>query len=413
MKLVHLSDLHLGFRGYTRTTAAGINQREHDVFTTFRATVDRIIAIAPDLVVIGGDVFHSVRPPNSAILGAFREFGRLVHALPRTIVVLVAGNHDMPKTSDAGCILQLFASLGIHVVDTAPRRLDFPDRNLSVLGVPDAPGIVRPELRPDRFAQYKVLVLHGEVAGMLKGSGAHTDRPSVEISREELGAEQWDYVALGHYHVYRELAPNCYYSGSIDYTSSNPWGERLEEQKAGLAGKVIVERNLATGVHTVHPLTPARPLTDLPAIDCSGMAPADVDAAIRAALEACPGGIDDAIVRLVVHGVPREATRELDQKAIRDYKRRATHLALDIRRPDVVRLGDVIGPAVMQAHREGRSLDSVVLERLDGREVGPGVDRAELRALAASYLEFARDKVRDEVRSIEPLTDARTEAKAS
>ena len=31
MRLVHLSDLHLGFRQYQRLTPAGINQREADV----------------------------------------------------------------------------------------------------------------------------------------------------------------------------------------------------------------------------------------------------------------------------------------------------------------------------------------------------------------------------------------------
>ena len=39
-----------------------------------------------------------------------------------------------------------------------------------------------------------------------------------------------DYVALGHYHVYREIAPNAFYSGSIEYTSPNVWGELVEER---------------------------------------------------------------------------------------------------------------------------------------------------------------------------------------
>ena len=39
MRLVHLSDLHLGYRQFQRQTAAGINQREADVAAVFRATV--------------------------------------------------------------------------------------------------------------------------------------------------------------------------------------------------------------------------------------------------------------------------------------------------------------------------------------------------------------------------------------
>ena len=57
------------------------------------------------------------------------------------------------------------------------------------------------------------------------------------ISHKELGAENWDYVALGHYHVYRSVAPNAFYSGSLDYTSTNPWGELAEERELGIQGK--------------------------------------------------------------------------------------------------------------------------------------------------------------------------------
>ena len=108
MRLVHLSDLHLGFRQYQRLTPTGVNQREADVSRSFRRAVERTIELAPDLVVIGGDVFHTVRPSNPAILDAFRQFTRLRQALPGSDVVMVAGNHDAPKTSETGCILRLF-----------------------------------------------------------------------------------------------------------------------------------------------------------------------------------------------------------------------------------------------------------------------------------------------------------------
>ena len=62
MRLVHLADLHLGFRQYQRLTPAGINQREADVAGTFRRALDRVIALRPDLVLVAGDVFHTVRP---------------------------------------------------------------------------------------------------------------------------------------------------------------------------------------------------------------------------------------------------------------------------------------------------------------------------------------------------------------
>ncbi|OYV64256.1 MAG: hypothetical protein B7Z72_13485, partial [Gemmatimonadetes bacterium 21-71-4] len=108
MRLVHVSDLHLGYRQYQRLTPIGANQREADVALTFRRVVDRVIAIRPDLIVIGGDVFHTVRPPNPAILHAFQQFNRLADGLPGVPIVIVAGNHDLPRASETGCILRLF-----------------------------------------------------------------------------------------------------------------------------------------------------------------------------------------------------------------------------------------------------------------------------------------------------------------
>src|SRR6059058_1925945 len=100
MRLVHLSDLHLGYRQYQRLTPGGVNQREADVAATFRLTIDRIIELAPDVVVIAGDIFHSVRPTNQAILHAFMQFSRLKQALPNAVLLLIAGNHDTPRTSE-------------------------------------------------------------------------------------------------------------------------------------------------------------------------------------------------------------------------------------------------------------------------------------------------------------------------
>jgi len=384
MRLVHLSDLHLGYRQYQRLTPGGVIQREADVAATFRTAIDRIVAIRPDVVVVAGDVFHSVRPTNQAILHAFIQFGRLVHALPDAIVLLVAGNHDTPRSAETGGILQLFAQLGLQVVDKEARRLSFPERGLSILAVPDVPNMVRPSLTPDPDAAANVLVLHGEVQGMLPANVTATDRASVEISHEELGASRWDYVALGHYHVYREVAPNAYYSGSIDYTSANTWGELYEERIARIGGKGFIECDLSTGEHRFHVLPPARPLVDLPPINARGLSAADVDERIRSAVEGCDGGIDEKIVRLTVRDVPRHVSRELDHRAIREFKRRALNFQLDLRRPELLRLHGTGSP--------GRrpSLNEIVREKLLARALDPDVDRTALVERALAYLDEAQ-----------------------
>jgi DNA repair protein SbcD/Mre11 len=380
VRLVHLSDLHLGYRQYQRLTPAGINQREADVARAFRNAIDKTIEIAPDVVVVAGDIFHNVRPTNPAILTAFSQFARLRSSLPGTEVVLVAGNHDTPRTAETGCILKLFDPLGIHVVDAEPQRITFPEQSLSILAVPDSGGR-RPALIPDAGYRHNVLLLHGEVEGVIPDHARVTDRASVTISHDELGAARWSYVALGHYHVYRQVAPNAYYSGSIDYTSANAWGELAEERDAGIGGKGIVEHDLATGEHRFHELPNVRRWIDLPALSARGLSSAELDTAIRTAVEGCDGGIDEQVVRLLARDVPRHIARELDQKALRDYRRRALHFLLDTRRPDVIRSHGHGAP--------GRrpSLRDVVRDKLRGRIIESDLSREALVDLGIRYLD--------------------------
>jgi exonuclease SbcD len=386
MRLVHLSDLHLGFRQYQRLTPGGINQREADVARSFQSAIDRTIELRAELVLVGGDVFHNVRPTNPAIVHAFLQFSRLRAALPDTPVVMIAGNHDTPRAAETGSILRLFRELGIHVAYADAERFKFTDLDLSVLAVPDVPG-KRPAFTPDPQARYNVLLLHGEVQGMLPAHAASADRAALEIPLSELGAAMWDYVALGHYHVYRQIEPNAYYSGSLDYTSANTWGELFEERAAGVPGKGIIERNLESGAQTFHPLPPSRPIIDLPPISARGLTVAEVDERILASVNGCRGGIEDKIVRLIVRDLPRHIARDLDHKALRDFKRRALHFHLDTRRPEMVRLAGHGAPG------KRPSLADVVREKLMSRVLESDIDRKELVALGLRYLAEAESTV--------------------
>jgi DNA repair protein SbcD/Mre11 len=297
--------------------------------------------------------------------------------------VMVAGNHDTPRTAETGCILHLFKPLGINVVDAEAKRIPVARHDLMILAVPDMQG-KRPLLEPDPTAKYNILLLHGEIEGVLPKYGRELDRSPMEITKEELGADKWDYVALGHYHVYRPVAPNAFYSGSLDYTSTNPWGELSEEREAGIAGKGIIEHDLANKTHRFHPIPPLRPWVDLAPLAGAGLSPSALDDAIRDALERCDGGIDEKIVRLVVRDVPRHILRELDHKAIRDYKRKALHFHLDTRRPEIVR------PEKGQAAPGRRaSLADTVRDKLRSRVLTENINREALVELGLHYLREA------------------------
>jgi len=71
VKLAHLADLHLGFRQYDRQTPrAGISARRTSP-TRFRRAVDDLLEQRPDLILVAGDVFHSVRPTNRPSCSCF------------------------------------------------------------------------------------------------------------------------------------------------------------------------------------------------------------------------------------------------------------------------------------------------------------------------------------------------------
>lgn len=379
MRLVHLSDLHLGYRQYQRLTPNGINQREWDVASAFRQAVDQVIALKPDLIAVAGDVFHTSRPSNTAILHAFRQFLRIRSELPSAKIVIVAGNHDTPRTTESGSIMGLFEQIGIEVAASDARRIGFPELDLSVLAVPNVPG-QNPELTPDPGSRFNVLVMHADVEDVVPRYYAELDRSAVQVSRSDLATSRWTYVALGHYHVHQKVADNAFYSGSLDYTSLNVWFDKSEEADHGIKGKGFVEYDLASGKHSFHVLKPSRELLDLRPIVARDMTPAEVDAFIARAVEKVRGGIDDKVVRLVVKDIPRPVSRELDHRALREYKRRALHFHLDVRRPEIARR-DAAGAPTRRP-----SVTDVVREQLAIREIPGDLDRDRLVELGMKYL---------------------------
>lgn len=371
MKLAHLADLHLGFRQYHRQTPLGINQREADTAHAFRQAVDGVIASRPDVVVVAGDLFHSVRPTNAAIVFAFQQFQRLRAELPEAPVVLIAGNHDTPRSTETGDILRLFEELGVEVASREARRIEYPALGLSVLAVPHQALVQaeRPSLRPDGSAKYQVLVAHGEVDGVFPSDRSSVEYGGAVVRPDEFGPGEWSYVAFGHYHVRTPLGPRAWYSGALEYVSSNPWGELRDEAEKGVPGKAWLLVDLDTGAAVPQPIEPARRVIDLPRIDGTGLEPEALQARIEERVAAVEGGIADQVVRLVVTGVPRHVARQLDHAALRAWKAEALHFQLDLRRPEPTRDTGVGAP--------GRrlTLPELVAEYLGRRALPAGVDR--------------------------------------
>lgn len=385
MKLAHLADLHLGFRQFTRQNDRGINQREADVGEALRLAVGDLIEQTPDLIAVAGDVFHSVRPTNTAIVFAFRQLARLRSALPETPIILLAGNHDTPRSTETGSILRLFEALGVYVVDGHARRLEFPAIDTSVLAVPHQPLVSseRPALRPDGSAAIQILLTHGEIEGVIG-----TDRGQIEyggalLSNAEMGYAHWSYIALGHYHIAHEVRPNAWYAGSLDYVSNTIWSEVRAVQEGRASGKGYLLVDLPDGKPTIRPVGPVRPHIDLTPVEGKGLSPSELDEEIRARVQRLGDALDDAVVRLVLWDVARDVARDLDHAQIRAYKSRALQFTLDIRRPEPVRTA--VGGAPMRR----QPLPEIVKTFLAERLLESDIPREDFVRVGLEYLDRA------------------------
>ncbi|MGQ9698455.1 MAG: metallophosphoesterase family protein [Armatimonadota bacterium] len=379
MRIIHFADVHLGYRAYTRVTDSGINQREADVFKTFETALNSMAALKPDLVLMAGDLFHTVRPSNLIIHQTFRRLQEFVSETGCPIL-MIAGNHESPRSSDTGCILRLYTNIsGVQVEDARCVSRRIPNTDVTVFCVPHR-GLGYLEntpLEPDPHSRHNILMIHGTLDGIT---------PSVYdtyiVPRSVIRAQQWDYIACGHYHRFEQVTANGYYSGSLEYTSPNFWQE-LDSAK-GFIEYDLAERRLVK----FHKVQSPRPFANLGTIDARGLSPTEVDDRIQTALAKVRGGIDDKVIRLVIENIPREVQRELDYKAIREAKATALHFDLVLLQPGKVR-ESADGRRPDGLHR--RTLETEWEEFADTYELPPAVQRARLKQLGLEYLSKADD----------------------
>jgi hypothetical protein len=131
---------------------------------------------------------------------------------------------------------------------------------------------------------------------------------------------------------------------------------------------------------------------DLPRLNAAGQTAEELDRLIAKRLAGVPGGLADAIVRLVVENIPRHLMRELDHGAIRAAKARALHLHLDFRRPEAERTVGVGAPGRRQ------TLPDMVREYLSRRPLPERLSRERFVALGLEMLADADDTAPDEPR---------------
>ncbi len=252
MKILHFSDTHLGFNDLDRVGPNGVNLREQDFYDTFTYVIDQALEIKPDLIIHSGDFFHRPSPPNRPMIFALEQLNRLSDAnIP---IVVIAGNHETPKTIYTSPILKAFKTIkGLYpVFGQNYQTFDFD--NLTIHGLPhiNDERVLLEEMDkinpiPDKF---NIILLHTSIGKryIMEEFGEQLYPPE----RLEL-LNKFDYVALGHWHNFQKVSilEKAWYVGST---------ERMSDTEAGKEkGFCVINLEKGKVVEPVFHPVPARP----------------------------------------------------------------------------------------------------------------------------------------------------------
>lgn len=319
MKIVHLTDTHLGLRQWHYTDEQGRNARERDIYAAFVAAVDKILELKPSAVIHAGDLFDSYQPPAAALGVVLDQAVRLRSAGIEFAVI--AGNHSTPRTTAVDHPFTLLERFGIHAVHTESRQVRFGE--LLITAIPhcdDKEQMAQwiTEARPDPAARFNVLSTHIGFGGL--GYIGFSEAGSIELSGEILkSVSAFDYIALGDVHEFDRPKINAVYAGSLEPLT---WAD-----KATFKG--IVEIDLTADPRqdsflALHDIKGRRHI-QLPAIDASEFS--NLTEAICATAQRYD--IAGAVVRLPINNAALEVFGAIDRRKIGAAFADCLHLELD------------------------------------------------------------------------------------
>jgi len=304
MHLIHIADTHLGLAAFNRLDPeSGMNLREKQVYDNFLKAIDEIIKQKPDVLVHAGDLFDTVKPKTRAYTTVLEALDRL-HAAGIPFIV-IAGNHSMVKTRYTTSPYEVLTYHPSKITAAYKFRYEQVEIGDTVFHL--IPNMLRVEDYRTAFDQvelapsgyHNVLVTHG-LATAIK------DKRLATVAEHELDStilsDQFDYIALGHYHRQCQITDNAWYSGSTEYLT---YGE-IADTKGGL----LVD----PGRHEVRHLDlPHTPMIDLGTIKCEGAGDITEEIINRIVTRSAPLY---SMAQVTLDGLSREHGKGIDMKSL-------------------------------------------------------------------------------------------------
>jgi DNA repair exonuclease SbcCD nuclease subunit len=206
---MHIADVHLGAApdaGY-----AWAKDRGHELWESFRRCIEDANEKKVDLLLIAGDLFH--RQPTEKEL---REVDYLFSTLEKTLVVLIAGNHDYLKPSSAYLNFQ-WSSHVVCLFSPECEKVRFPELKTEVYGLSyhqqEITAPLYDGLQAEKNDYFRILLAHG-------GDANH-----IPLSKQALMDSGFDYIALGHIHKPQVFIQGlALYAGALEPIDSNDIG---------------------------------------------------------------------------------------------------------------------------------------------------------------------------------------------
>lgn len=321
MKILHLSDTHLGYSAYRKATPDGINQREIDAYNAFNQFIDYAVKTKPDLIIHSGDLFDSVRPNNRAITFSIDQILRLSEK--KIPIIIIAGNHEHPKLKETGHIFSIFDHIeNVYPVYKAKYEiLDFQNnrKNISIHVVPQCELKRQFEdeikkLKPKKSSDYNIFVSHGAISGIKEFSMNEFNELIIPVN---VLSKNFDYIALGHYHKFTKLADNAYYSGSTEKFSFSDASD-----KKGFIEIKLADDNLDVKFIELN----IREMKDLKPIRCTNLKLDEVMTKIRKTMQEI--NPNEKTFRITLDDVPSHIYRGIDFGEIRKLSSKAVHFEI-------------------------------------------------------------------------------------
>ena len=253
MKIIHFSDLHIGYTRYSKgiDLETGLDNRIVDFLNTFDELVNYALQENVDLVIFAGDAYKDRNPSQTQQ----KEFAKRLLKLTKANipVALIVGNHDMPGNKGRATALDIFPTMNLDNI-TVIDKLQLYELNtktgnpIQILGMP----WIRKGSLISRLSNIKKDItiedLNKQIIQTLDNSlekelskvnksipcifSGHLTVMEAKTSTETLmsiGADymfpaqffarpEFEYVALGHVHKDQVLieSPPVIYSGSLE-----------------------------------------------------------------------------------------------------------------------------------------------------------------------------------------------------